>query len=221
LLLKQDEVFVLNKSLESCNKKLKLDYANLNMKYQQLEFAFDAIDDELEIANTKPIKVNASTSCEDLVESPHSTTCHIVSPSFSKTNHDREKELEEELESMTKCVYTVTRGEYLHKEVLFHNARHFGANGLGTFPKPPKNCPKSPELKECFIKEVGSYCQHCQVTGHHTRECPIPTHPLSTLPPNYKYQFNNNHFLLRKLKSGKVKAKFIGTGKASTPNMGS
>jgi hypothetical protein len=108
LLLKHDEVVVLNKSLDSCNKKLKLDYANLNMKYQKLEFAFDAIDDELEIAKTKSIKVNASTSFEDLVESPLSTICHVVSPSSSKTNHDREKEPEEELESMTKCVYTVT-----------------------------------------------------------------------------------------------------------------
>ena len=63
----------------------------------------------------------------------------------------------------------------------------------------------------CFNKEVGSYCQHCQITGHHTRKCPIPTRPPPTLPPNYKSQFNENHFLLSKLKSGKVKAKFIGT----------
>jgi hypothetical protein len=155
LLLKHDEVVVLNKSLDSCNKKLKLDYANLNLKYQELEIAFDAIDDELEIAKTKPIKVNASTSCEDLVESPYSTTCHIASPSSSKTNHDREKELEEELESMTKCVYTVTWGEYLHKEIFFHNARHFGTNGLGTIPKPPENCPKSPGAQEMLHQGSG------------------------------------------------------------------
>ena len=37
------------------------------------------------------------------------------------------------------------------------------------------------------------------------------TRPPPTLPPNYKSQFNENHFLLSKLKSGKVKAKFIGT----------
>jgi hypothetical protein len=181
------------------------------MKYQELDLAFDAIDDELEIAKTKTIKVNASTSCEDLVESPYSTTCHIASPSSSKTNHDREKELEEELESMRKCVFTVTRGEYLHKEIICHNSRHFGTNGLGTFPKPPKNCPKSLELKECFNREVRIYCQHCRVTGHHTRECPIPTRPLPTLPPYYKSQFNEHHFLLSKLKSGKVKVKFIGS----------
>ena len=39
------------------------------------------------------------------------------------------------------------------------------------------------------------------------RECPIPTRPPPALPPNYKSQFNEHHFLLSKLKSGK----FIGT----------
>ena len=119
---------------------------------------------------------------------------------------------------MTKCLYNMTNGAHLHKEILFHNAKHFGTNGLGSFPKPPKNCPKSPELKAYFTKEVGSYCQHCQVTGHHTRKCPIPNRPLPILPPNYKSQFNEHHFLLSKLKSSKVKEKFIGTqGKKKLP----
>ena len=112
---------------------------------------------------------------------------------------------------MTKCMFNVTMGEYLHKEILFHNARHFGTNGLGTFSKPPENCPMSPELKGCFNKEVGSYCQYCQEVGHHTRECPIPTRLPPTLPSYYKSKFNDHHFLLSKLKNGKVKAKFIGT----------
>jgi hypothetical protein len=67
----------------------------------------------------------------------------------------------------------------------------------------------SPEIKTSFIKEVGSYCQHCQVTGHHTRECNLPSRPLPKLPKNYSSMFQNNHFLLSKVK-GKVKAKFIG-----------
>ena len=49
----------------------------------------------------------------------HPITCHHASPSCSKTNHDREKQLEDELESMTKCMFNVTRGEYLHKDILF------------------------------------------------------------------------------------------------------
>jgi len=51
-------------------------------------------------------------------------------PVRAETNHDRKKQLEEELKNMTKCMFNVTRGEYLHKEILFYNARHFGTNGL-------------------------------------------------------------------------------------------
>jgi len=142
--VKFEEVVVLNKSFTSCNKKLKLDYTNLNMQYQELDLAFDALDEELKETQKKVIKVNIAT-CDDLVELPHPTTCHHDSP-CSKTNHDREKQLEQELESITKCMFNVTRGEYLYKEILFHNARHFGTNGLGSFPNPPENCPKSPEL---------------------------------------------------------------------------
>ena len=93
--VKYEEVVVLNKSLTSCNKKLKLDYANLNMKYQELDLGFDALDEELKESQKKVIKVNIATSCDDLVELPHPTTCHHASPSCSKTNHDREKQLEE------------------------------------------------------------------------------------------------------------------------------
>ena len=93
----------------------------------KLEFAFDAIDDELETLKTK--NINASTSCETHVESSKTFTNHDV-PSSSKTNYDREKKLEEELESLTKCMFNVTRGEYLHKEILFNNTRHFGTKGL-------------------------------------------------------------------------------------------
>ena len=164
LVVKHDKVVMLNKSLVSSNKKLKLDYANLNMKYQKLDLAFDVMDEELNAIKENGIKENISTSWDDVVEVSHPTTCDHTS-TCSKTNHDREKELEKELQSMTKCMYNMTKGANLHKEILFHNARHFGTNGLGSFPKPPKNCPKSPELKACFTKEVGSYCQHCQVTS--------------------------------------------------------
>ena len=97
------------------------------------------MDEELNAIKDNDIKENMST-CDDVVEVSHPTSCDHTSPTCSKTNHDREKQLEEELESMTKCMFNVTRGEYLHKEILFHNARHLGTNGLGLFPKPPENC---------------------------------------------------------------------------------
>ena len=131
--------------------------------------------------------------------------------SSSKTNHDRVKALEEEVRSLRSCVKNMAKGEALHKEILYHNARDYGTRGLGSFPQPIKETRKSKELYGCFVKEVGSYCQHCNITGHHTRECPIPSRPLPKLPCNYRSMFNNNHFLLLKNSKGKVAARFIGT----------
>ena len=119
LVVKHDEIVVLNKSLVSSNKKLKLDYANLNMKYQELDLAFDAMDEELNAIKENGIKKNMTTSCDDVVEVSHPTTCDHTSPTCSKTNHDMEKELEKELQSMTKCMYNMIKGTNLHKEILF------------------------------------------------------------------------------------------------------
>ena len=126
-----------------------------------------------------------------------------------KCSHDREKELEEEIESLRSSMAKLSRGLYLHQEMIFHHIRGFGKRGLGSFPEPNEGTKPSPEIKKCFIKELGSYCQHCEVTGHHTWECPLPTRPLPTLPTNYKSMFDGKHFLLSKIK-GKVKARFIG-----------
>jgi hypothetical protein len=101
----------------------------------------------------------------------------------------------------------LTRGEIMHKKILFYHARDYGKRGLESFSETSKCTIPSPEIKPSFIKEVGSYCQHCQVTGHHTRECPLPILPFPTLPKNSSI-FKNNHFLLSKVKD-KVKAKFI------------
>jgi aldehyde:ferredoxin oxidoreductase len=124
----------------------------------------------------------------------HSTTSQYENTFSLVTNHASEKELEEELESLTKCMTQLAGGKYLW-EILLYNARHFSTRGLGCFPKPEENISNSPGLKEYFIKKVSSYCQHCHVTCHHTREHPIPTHPLPTLPPNYKSQFNDHHLV--------------------------
>ena len=66
----------LTSHLLHATRSLKLDYANLNMKYQELDLAFDALDEELKETQKKVIKVNIATSCDDIVELPHPTTCH-------------------------------------------------------------------------------------------------------------------------------------------------
>jgi hypothetical protein len=115
-------------------------------------------------------------------------------------------ELMEQVETLESSMKKLTRGE--HKEMLFHHARDYGKKGHGSFPEVSKSKIHSPEVGPSLVKNVGSYCQHCQVTSHYTRECLLPNIPLSTIPKNFT-MYENNHFLLSKVK-GHVKERFIG-----------
>jgi hypothetical protein len=102
----------------------------------------------------------------------------------------------------------LTRGEHEHKKMLFHHARDYGKRGLGSFPETNKCIIPSSKIKLSFVKNIGSYYQHYQITSHHTREYHLPNIPLSIIPKN-STMYENNHFLLSKVK-GQVKARFIG-----------
>jgi hypothetical protein len=117
-------------------------------------------------------------------------------------------ELIEQVESLESSMKKLTRGEHKHKEMLFHHARDYDKRGLGSFSETNKCIIPSSEIKPSFIKNIGSYCQHCQVTGHHNRECPLPNIPLPTIPKN-STMYENNNFLLSKVKE-QVKVRFIG-----------
>jgi hypothetical protein len=210
LIVKYDDIIVINKSLESNHMKLKKKHVLLEMKYQDLELASEDIGSSGHANAREVTKTNASTSCDDLIEEPKVLLNDENIASSSKTNHARVKALEEEVRSLRSCVKTLAKGEELHKEILYYSARDYGTMGLGSFPNPIKETPKSKELYGCFINEVGSYCQHCKITSHHTRECPTPTRPLPTLLRNFKSTYNDNHFLLIKKNNGTVAIKFIG-----------
>jgi hypothetical protein len=158
--------------------KLKKEHVILEMKYQEVELAHEDIGSSGHANAREVTKTNAFTSCDDLIEEPKVLLNDENITSSSKTNHARVKALEEKVRSLRSCVKTLAKGEELHKEILYYNARDYGTRGLGSFPNPIKETPRSKELYGCFINEVGSYCQHCKVTGHHTRECPTPTRPL-------------------------------------------
>jgi hypothetical protein len=113
----------------------------------------------------------------------------------------------EQVESLESSMKKLTRGEHKHKEIFFHHARDYGKKGLESFLKVSKSKIHSPEVGSSFVKNVGSYCQYCQVTSHHTRECSLSNIPLSTIPKN-STMYENNYFLLSKVK-GQVKARFI------------
>jgi thiol-disulfide isomerase/thioredoxin len=70
LLNEHDESLVLSKQISDKYDKLKFEHVNLRQKYNYLEFAYEALESNLEqaskIESTKIVKVYASTSCDDL-----------------------------------------------------------------------------------------------------------------------------------------------------------
>jgi hypothetical protein len=65
-----DESLILSKQVSDQYDKLKFEHVDLRQKYNYLELAYEALEDNLEqaskIESTKIIKVDASTSCDDL-----------------------------------------------------------------------------------------------------------------------------------------------------------
>ena len=122
-------------------------------KYQELEFAYEAIDPSLDNSiNENVEKVNASISCDDLLINEDTTNV------LPKLTPSREKELMDQVASLKSRVEKLSRGEYIQKKILFNNACDYGKRGLGSFPEPNQGTTPSPEIKTSFIKEVGSYC---------------------------------------------------------------
>ena len=79
-------------------------------KYQELEFAYEAIDLSLENSINKNVeKVNASTSCDDLLNDANATN---VLPKLAPS---REKELMDQVASLKSSVEKLSRGQYIHK----------------------------------------------------------------------------------------------------------
>ena len=104
---KYDEIVTSRKSLETSNKKLKIEH--IDLKYQELELAYNDIDPSInELPNIDIVKVNASTSCDDLLGMPYCSSCDIILS--SKINHRREQELKDHIGNLNSCVAWLIKG---------------------------------------------------------------------------------------------------------------
>ena len=76
-------------------QKLVHESKEIALKIKKLEHSLENIDPSVAHSTTKiVVKVNVSTSCEDLLPNP------LVTNLASKFSQDREKELDEEIESL-------------------------------------------------------------------------------------------------------------------------
>jgi hypothetical protein len=89
---------------------LKKAHVLLEMKYQELELAYEAIGANGHEDDREVTKTNVSTSCDDLVEEPKVLLNDENIASSSKNNHARVKSLEEKVRSLRSCVKTLAKG---------------------------------------------------------------------------------------------------------------
>jgi hypothetical protein len=92
LLKEHDESLILSKKVSDQYDKLKFEHVDLRQKYNYLELAYEALEGNLEqafkIESTKIVKVDASTSCDDLSNGVVYTTIEksATNPSLENTS---------------------------------------------------------------------------------------------------------------------------------------
>jgi hypothetical protein len=82
LLKEHDDSLILSKQVSDQYDKLKFEHVDLRQKYNYLELDYEALEGNLEqaskVESTKIVKVDASTSCDDL-------TNGLVYPTIEKS----------------------------------------------------------------------------------------------------------------------------------------
>jgi hypothetical protein len=90
LLKEHNESLVLSKQVSDQYNKLKFEHMDLRQKYNYFELAYEALEDNLEqaskIESTKIVKVDASTSCDDLLNELIYTTIEKSATNSSLEN---------------------------------------------------------------------------------------------------------------------------------------
>ena len=69
----------------------------------------------------------------------------------------------DQVASLKSSVEKLSRGEYIHKEILFNNARDYGKRGLGSFPEPNQGFKIGRVDTTLFTKYVNGNLFICQI----------------------------------------------------------
>jgi hypothetical protein len=179
-----DNLKVNHSELDSRYSLLKKEFQDLKASYKNLELTFGAMSND-KYDSIKVVKVDCSTSCDDLVNPPMKPfkcdlcngnggiveSCNdelALENEFLKSENDKLKQQVVELKSGYK---TLSNGYRLHVSVVTR-AINYAKNGLG-FPFPKlveanKNRPERPKIK---------YCTECRQDGHFSFECKTPPAP--------------------------------------------
>ena len=227
---KHDEMKGTHSELDTRYEKLKKDFQELSSSYKNLEITFDALSNEKYDA-PKVVKVDCSTSCDDLVDPPmkpsYCSSCKAknVDDGSSKVDSSSEinelrkenevakneiKTLKQQVNDLKTGYKRLANGEDKFGEMLSNKAINYNQNGLGFSSskrvQAPKTRPHSPKRR---------YCTECQQEGHFAFDCKTPPQPKKQ--GHLKQMAFNAYYGLSRTSNGKVVARFFGPKDKSRP----
>ncbi len=159
-------------------------------------------------------KVDASTSCQDMLDMPCSSPCNDIS--ILETNLVKENEkLKIDNAKLMEDWKKYTKGYEKFGEMMIHQALSGEYKGFGEAIKKHKvEKPKKP-LKAPQEKKVQT-CLECGKPGHVSWQCSYVAPP----PKPHTWRIHNNtNYVVYKNQEGHPKVKFLGPWNKNNPRM--
>lgn len=205
-------------SLEVLYEELKTSHERLTISHEKLKEAHDnllsttqhgalidvgiscdLLDDSATCHIAHVASSSISTSCDDLMDMPSSSSSSCVSICDASLVVEN-NELKEQVAKLNKSLERCFKGKNTLDKILSEQRCILNKEGLGFIPKKGK---KPSHRATRFVKSNGKYCSKCREVGHLVNDCPGGKPPKTCM--------FDSHYMLRKAHDGSIVARYVGS----------
>src|SRR5438105_4404523 len=215
---KYDKLVNDHDNLLTRHEKLSLEHEELKVSHKELECSLNekvpsntpsSHDGSISVA-----KVDASTSCQDLLAMPCASSCKDMSTLEANLLKENEK-LKIENAKLMDGWKKYTRGYEKASEIMIHQALIGDYKGFGEAIKKHKVEKTKKPLKAPYEK-VAHNCLECGKPSHMSWQCSYVAPP----PKPHTWSIHNNtNYVVYKTQEGRPKVKFLGPKNKNHPKM--
>ncbi len=205
-------------SLEVLYEELKTSHERLTISYEKIKEAHDnllsttqhgahidvgiscdLLDDSASSHIPHVASSSISTSCDDLMDMPSSSSSSCVSICDASLNVEN-NELKEQVAKLNNSLERCFKGKNTLDKIFSEQRCILNNEGLGYIPKKGK---KPSHRATRFVKSNGKYCSKCREVGHLVNDCP-------SSKPSKTCMFDS-HYMFKKARDGSIVARYVGS----------